>query len=406
MNLQPRGYEKIVQLIDRGVTIPNPLSLDIGDDVDVSRISGDGVTLWPGCRIHGAKTVISAGCRLGAEGPVTVADCRLGPKVELKGGSFTQSVFLEGASMGLGAQIREGCLLEEEANGAHCVGLKQTILFPFVTLGSLINFCDCLMAGGTSRKNHSEVGSSYIHFNYTPDGDKTTASLFGDVPRGVMLDQPPIFLGGQGGAVGPVILGYGTVVAAGSVLLGDVLEDGKLVAAVPPPGFKRDHHPYTYKNLIRVVRNNVIYLANLIALEHWYRQVREPFFARQEMGDLVYAGALEMLSLAKEERMKRLMAMAAKIPVSAPAAQEFSVHADRICALFEGDPELPHGAEFIGSFQPAAAAATTGNYLETVQGMTPELRAMGIHWLQQIVDALCEKADERLKSMNLFDRRP
>ena len=138
--------------------------------------------------------------------------------------------------------MREGCLLEEEAGGAHCVGLKQTILFPFVTLGSLINFCDCLMAGGTSRQDHSEVGSSYIHFNYTPDGDKTTASLFGDVPRGVMLDQPPIFLGGQGGAVGPVRVGFGTVVTAGSVLRGDVLEDGKLVAIAPPQrDLIRDH---------------------------------------------------------------------------------------------------------------------------------------------------------------------
>jgi UDP-N-acetylglucosamine/UDP-N-acetylgalactosamine diphosphorylase len=86
--------------------------------------------------------------------------------------------------MGLGGHVREACLLEEQANGAHCVGLKHTILFPFVTLGSLINFCDCLMAGGTSRKDHSEVGSSYIHFNFTPEGDKTTASLIGDVPRG------------------------------------------------------------------------------------------------------------------------------------------------------------------------------------------------------------------------------
>jgi bifunctional UDP-N-acetylglucosamine pyrophosphorylase/glucosamine-1-phosphate N-acetyltransferase len=189
MDLQPRGYDKVVRLIDKGVNIPNPLSLDIGDDVDVSRISGENVILWPGCRIHGAKTVISAGCALGAEGPVTLADCRLGPGVELKGGYFKRSVFLEKANMGLGAQVREGCLLEEEANGAHCVGLKQTILFPFVTLGSLINFCDLLMAGGTSRKDHSEVGSSYIHFNYTPDGDKTTPSLFGDVPRGVMLDR-------------------------------------------------------------------------------------------------------------------------------------------------------------------------------------------------------------------------
>ncbi len=112
----------------------------------------------------------------------------------------------------------------------------------FVTLGSLVNFCDCLMAGGTSRKDHSEVGSSYIHFNFTPDGDKATASLFGDVPRGVMLDRPPIFLGGQGGTVGPVSLGYGTVVAAGSILRHDVLKDGKLVAADLPPSFVRDNH--------------------------------------------------------------------------------------------------------------------------------------------------------------------
>jgi len=108
------------------------------------------------------------------------------------------------------------------------VGLKQTILFPFVTLGSLVNFCDCLMAGGTSKKDHSEVGSSYIHFNYTPEQDKATPSLIGDVPQGVMVNRPPIFLGGQGGAVGPVRIGYGTVVKAGTILRKDVA-GGKLV---------------------------------------------------------------------------------------------------------------------------------------------------------------------------------
>src|SRR5512139_3792542 len=244
MKMQPRCHDKLTQLLHKGVDIPNPLTIDLGDEVRVDRISPKGVRIYPGCRIYGEKTVISAGVQIGYEGPVTIDNCQLGPKVELKGGYFSNSVFLEKSSMGLGAHVREGCILEEEANGAHCVGLKQTILFPFVTLGSLINFCDCLMAGGTSRKDHSEVGSSYIHFNYTPDGDKTTASLFGDVPRGVMLDQPPIFLGGQGGAVGPVRVGYGTVVAAGSVLLEDVLEDGKLVFVPPPPGGQRGRAPH------------------------------------------------------------------------------------------------------------------------------------------------------------------
>ena len=56
----------------------------------------------------------------------------------------------------------------------------------FVTIGSLVNFCDLLMAGGSSRQDHSEVGSGYIHFNFTPwgaRGDKATPSLIGDVPR-------------------------------------------------------------------------------------------------------------------------------------------------------------------------------------------------------------------------------
>jgi bifunctional UDP-N-acetylglucosamine pyrophosphorylase/glucosamine-1-phosphate N-acetyltransferase len=406
MDLQPRCHEKVVRLMDKGVTVPNPLSLDIGDEVELDRVSGEGVVIYPGCRIYGAKTVISPGVKLGAEGPVTVEDCALGPKVELKGGYFKQSVFLEKANMGSGAQVREACLLEEEANGAHCVGLKQTILFPFVTLGSLINFCDCLMAGGTSRKDHSEVGSSYIHFNYTPDGDKTTASLFGDVPRGVMLNQPPIFLGGQGGAVGPVRLGYGTVIAAGSVLREDVNEDRRLLFVAPPPGLQRGHRPHSYKNLARVVRNNVVYMANLVALEEWYRSVRRLCFARQEMGESVYQAALEVLAQAKDERAKRLEAMAGKVPDTDAAAKEFRERVKEVCALLGGEapPPGPEGETFLTALQ-SATSGGSGDYIQAIQGLTPDLSAQGTQWLQQIVDVLCKQADTLLRSLGLFDNQ-
>ena len=160
------------------------------------------------------------------------------------------SVLLEGASLGSGAHVRDACRLEELSGGAHTVGLKQTVLLPFVTLGSLINFCDCLMSGGTSRSDHSEVGSSYIHFNFTPDGDKATPSLFGDVSHGVLLDQPPVFLGGQGGTVGPVTVGFGSVIAAGSVLRSDVAA-GKLVVVGPPPAMITDRTPGEYRALAR-----------------------------------------------------------------------------------------------------------------------------------------------------------
>jgi bifunctional UDP-N-acetylglucosamine pyrophosphorylase/glucosamine-1-phosphate N-acetyltransferase len=141
MAIQPRCHEKVIQLINKGVDIPNPLTIDLGDEVNIDHISGKGVRIYPGCRIYGKQTIISAGSQIGYEGPATIDNCQLGHRVELKGGYFNKSVFLEKANIGSGAQVREGCILEEEANGAHCVGIKQTILFPFVTLGSLINFC-------------------------------------------------------------------------------------------------------------------------------------------------------------------------------------------------------------------------------------------------------------------------
>ena len=185
----------IDELAAKGVWFPAPESVEIGPDVKPERISGDGVVIHAGCKLYGESTWISSGVRLGEEAPVTVDGCQIGPNVSLRGGYFQQAVFLTDSSAGSGSRVREATILEEGASIAHTVGLKQTILFPFVTLGSLINFCDCFMAGGTDRKNHSEVGSSYIHFNYTPNQDKATASLLGDVPRGVMLTQAPIFLG-------------------------------------------------------------------------------------------------------------------------------------------------------------------------------------------------------------------
>lgn len=402
MDLEMKAYDKIVHLVEKGVIAPNPLSLDVGSDVDVSRISGDRVTLYPGCRIYGAKTAISAGCTLGAEGPVTLEDCRLGPGVELKGGSAKQAVFLEKASMGPGAQVREGSLLEEESSGAHSVGLKQTILFPFVTLGSLINFCDCLMGGGTSRRDHSEVGSSYIHFNFTPDGGKATPSLFGDVARGVMLDRPPIFLGGQGGAVGPVRVAYGTVVAAGSILRRDVLEEGKLVVTGAPPGLKRDRAPNKFADLGRVVRNNVLYLANLLTLEAWYTTVRQPFFARQDLGLRVYEGALDMLVMAKRERSIRLKALAQNVPASRSAGRELRDRIEEVCALFDHVP-APATADaepFLQAFE-ASSAATSGSYLEAIRTLTPQTRTKGVEWLQGVVEGLCEEAQGLLPSFSL-----
>jgi len=257
-----------------------------------------------------------SGVTLGSRSPVTIKNCQLGRNVELKGGYFEGSTFLDSANMGDGAEVREGCLLEEEANGAHTVGLKQTILFPFVTLGSIVNFCDILMAGGTNRTNHSEVGSSYIHFNYTSNQDKATASLIGDVAHGVMLNKPPIFLGGQGGIVGPCQIGYSTVIAAGVTYRGDCPQGHKLLMGNAPQKEDMDFYPGLYWSIKRRVINCIEYIGNIIALRQWYLNVRSKFYHGSDMEKLLYEGAVEKLDIIYNERIKRLKALATKMEKS------------------------------------------------------------------------------------------
>lgn len=392
----------VERLAAKGVTFPHPASVDIAPEVDPDRISGDGVVIHAGSRIRGAHTVISAGCEIGREGPATLEDCWLGPEVSLKGGYFAKSVYLRGANMGLGAHVREGTILEEEAGGAHTVGLKQTILFPFVTLGSLINFCDCLMAGGTSRKDHSEVGSSYIHFNFTPDGNKSTASLFGDVARGVMLDQPPIFLGGQGGAVGPVVTGFGTVVGAGSVLRSDVEDDGQLVLPAPVAGLQRPNTPRRYKKLAPLVEKNITYIANLVALRAWYQQVRSWFFAEQEFGPLILEGALTQLDSAHAERTKRLKALIVSVAPDTPERAELVERVDQVLGACSPDTADQAAApdELVAQLRTAATAGT--QYTDAVQGLNEAERVAGTQWLGGIVERICAEAGACVPAMGLF----
>lgn len=384
--------QKIVEhWLAQGVIIPAPESVEVADNVPETAVA-PGAILHAGTKLSGATTSIGPGCDLGRETPVAIEDCQLGASVSLKGGYFSKSVFLDGAAMGSGAHVREGTLLEEGAEMAHTVGLKQTIFFPFVVGGSLINFCDALMTGGRSRKNHSEIGSSFIHFNYTPRGDKATASLFGDVPRGVMLDQPPIFLGGQGGVVGPVRVEYGTVLAAGNVLRSDVDEPGLLIIPSPIPP-KAAPFSRAYRSTTRVFRNCIRYLANLAALQAWYETIRRPLLAATPHGQACYDGALRVLAAVRKERVKRLDAVADAVR----AQDDADAHAadlDRWTAL---RPRLaappadllsaasPDRDAFLAAFADTPADAS---YPDRIHAVAAPARAQGTAWLQSLVDTL------------------
>jgi UDP-N-acetylglucosamine/UDP-N-acetylgalactosamine diphosphorylase len=386
--------------------ISNPSSVEIGEGVDINQISSKGVTIHSGCKIFGEKTLIMTGVTLGRRSPVTIKNCQLGRDVELKGGYFEESTFLDSVNMGDGAEVREGCLLEEESNGAHTVGLKQTILFPFVTLGSIINFCDILMAGGTSRANHSEVGSSYIHFNYTPNQDKATASLIGDVANGVMLNQSPIFLGGQGGLVGPSQIGFNTVIAAGVIYREDCPQGHKLLMGKESQKYDMDFYPGLYWSVKRRVINCIEYIANILALRQWYLIVRSKFFQGNDMEKLLYEGAFEKLEIIFNERIKRFKQLANKMEKSIELFK--SIKSNKVSnelinqkrELFENIQKIEKclndflsysgderkRIEFLNKLN-----TTSKDYISVIKNLSEDVKKAGTSWLLSIVEKTREE---------------
>jgi len=384
----------MAELVHRGVTIHCPQSVYIAPDVDPSRISRDGVVLHPGTQLRGADTLIGPECVLGEEGPVTLDNAALGKRVHVKGGFVTRSALLDDVTVGLGAQIREGCVLEEQTTLGHNVGLKQTILMPYVTLGSQINFCDAMMAGGTSRTDHSEVGSGFVHFNFTPIGTKATASMFGDVPRGVFLRQKRIFLGGMVGAVGPLKVGYGSVVGAGSMLRND-LEDEEFVLVSAHEDVRRAVEaagPMKPAKVAAVIDHNLNYLAQLRTLLLWYTSVRWVYCGRFRLGGLLNQQVQNILVVTADERIKRLREFAVVIDESQARRPGKLPLRERVDAAIEAlmQAELPEDEGVIDNVTEPSLQRDAG-YLATMADLDSDVVNAGQAWLQGAVD-VCMKA--------------
>nr|WP_255216298.1 UDP-N-acetylglucosamine pyrophosphorylase [Pseudenhygromyxa sp. WMMC2535] len=363
-------------LADAGVEIIDPRQTYIGPEVALERVR-PGAVLHPGTRLCGAQTFVGAGAQIGSEGPATVVDAALAAGAEIASGFVSGAVLLPAAKLGANAHVRAGTLLEEQASTAHAVGLKQTILLAFVTLGSLINFCDCLMAGGSSRSDHSEVGSGYIHFNFTPwgaRGDKATPSLVGDVVAGVFLREPRIFLGGLGGMVGPCEVGYGAIAGAGQVLRADV--EAQTLSLSAPRAVSRRIRPGARDRLQPRATKNIRYVAQLIALREWYRQVR---LARLPADDLelrpVIAAALALFDGAIAERRKQLARFCEERGAQTPS---FELPADALAPC------------------PWALAPDARAHLEWVQGLDAAEVEAGRAWLTRVVDVVVEVASAQL----------
>ena len=359
----------------RDVTIVDRRQTYLDEAIDVNRICR-GVVLYPGTRLLGARTFVGPKAKIGTEGPAVIDNAVIGENAIVASGYLNETVMLRDSKVGSNAHIRAGTLLEEEASTAHAVGLKHTILMSFVTMGSLINFCDGLLSGGTSRRSHTEVGSGFIHFNYTPRGqygDKATPSLIGGVVHGAFLRQPRIFLGGLSAIVGPQKVGFGSFTVAGQVLRTEVPAN-RIVGDVQ---HKVDTEFHTLRESPnRILKLNTEYIAHLHALKAWYLKVRLariPAHPDYEPLRIVTEAAGELLSVCIDERVKRLHQYLNERGLMFPDLT-FVIPP---CPL-KIEPSNPYV-----------------DHVNWVSGLPDAYVQLGVSWLQSIVDGIQMANDRR-----------
>ncbi|MBI3993074.1 MAG: hypothetical protein HY342_07355, partial [Candidatus Lambdaproteobacteria bacterium] len=327
--------------------------------------------------------------------PRTVLGCGVAEDAVFLGKEVDDPAF----TTGYGFRVRKGSLYEEDANSAQHTDTKMTILLPWVTLGSNINWCDVLVAGGVGPGlgQFSEVGSGAVHFNFTPRGDKATASLLGDVTDGVFLDRSRLFLGGNTSLVGPCEADFGAVTGAGG------RHAGRLAAglnAAPPVdgGAAREFDLEIYGAVKRVVASQVRYIAQLSALAAWYAGGRAPLARGDAERTALYARGAEIVALNIAERIGQLGGLAARMERSVRRLEERAPRDARLPqqrALLRHWPAmqarlLAHGEshqpppDVLTAALQAAQALHGPAYTRIVRALPPPAREAGRRWLAGI----------------------
>lgn len=401
MTYDERGNkERVSSLRRRGVDAWGDHRVYVAEDVRPDAIE-PGAVIRHGT-LSGPKLRISSGAVIGASGHAEVADCQIGRNVELGAGLFHGATFLEGSKVRGWAEIRPHTLLEEQAEVAHSVALKNTTFTACCVAGSLINFCDLFLSGGRSRRDHTEIGSGVIHFNYDPRGDKW-GSLIGGI-RGVLMRSDPVFIGGHCGLVGPLEIGLGAVTAAGSMIRKD-LGENELVAESGRRIRKRNYDTTVYGALNRQFLVTARLVGTLHALDAWYMQVRLPHGTSSEVK--LYEAGQRRLRAQISERIRRLARIVDKLSRgqegrhhSAASRSASLEHArlvgswDAVRATLE-QPDDPGGVPppFAAAYARARKAGL--GHLDSILEAGPQAGAAE-RWLEGLVDRLAERAASAL----------
>ena len=231
------------------------------------------------------------------------------------------------------------------------------------------------------------------------------------------LYQTPIFLGGQGGLVGPCRLEFGTITAAGTICSKDQLQPGHLIFERK---VKSGNIPFTfgiYFGIKKIVVNNIIYIANLMALEQWYNHVRAQFISNDFPKPLLDA-LKEKLAIAIDERIGRLKTLSQKMPDSVKVYQKISKEnasshisqqknefynkwseiEDHFRLMTNVDVKENMRDIFLETIR-LGIINTGKDYISVISELKSEDKQHGTRWLQRIVDHITTGA---LKIMPTF----
>jgi UDP-N-acetylglucosamine/UDP-N-acetylgalactosamine diphosphorylase len=207
-----------------------------------------------------------------------------------------------------------------------------------------------------------------------------------------MLNQRPIFLGGQGGMVGPVRLNFGTTVAAGTILRKDELRPNRLIFGGAGKGGNIEYRPGRYSGASRIIRNNLFFIGNLLALRQWYRQLRS-LFVGEEFPEALLEGLLRNIQSAIAERLRRLKELAEKMEAGGDSTlmKAWPTVEEKLIFQHENTGDQRLRDSFLQ--KTASAISRAGkDYVTVIQALIPKETSQGAAWLQGIVDDAAAEA--------------
>jgi len=184
------------------------------------------------------------------------------------------------------------------------------------------------------------------------------------------------------------------VTAAGTIYRKDELRPNRLLFERGGRGGSVPFTPGRYQQSKRIITNNIIYIANLLALRQWYFNVRSLFIS-DDFPEPLLKGLKSNIELAIAERIKRLKDYFGKLP-DADLKNRWADLGTTLDTgqIFEGEQ---HNKDAFLPIISAAIRQYGPDYITVIKNLASSEADLGTAWLQGIVDRV---TSESVKILN------